>query len=276
MNMVTHKWILEAALFFRELQDKPSLSHGQSQTFQDISSKATPHEQSSSFGHGTSIKGAKGNLGWSPNPRILAFFFFEFKELYDPPCFPCFPILPKTESKLGKSCSSTGEKCEKRSPNIRNKLMTDHLHLPTAEKVTLRTPSQAKPGVETCSAETPWPSLATSCWKHPFLWSLPVGDDLYQPFMYIYVINIARLWLMGLPRCSLGIRVDTLKFPHGIVLRPKTSWKVGLLWCIAGPVHLPWPLQPQVNSFPSSSTAAEYPSCNGPLTFWSLPSGDLT
>ena len=36
--------------------------------------QATPHEQSSSFGHGTSIKGAKGNLGWSPNPRILAFF----------------------------------------------------------------------------------------------------------------------------------------------------------------------------------------------------------
>ena len=34
--------------------------------------------------------------------------------------------------------------------------------------------------------------------------------------MHIYVKNIARLWLMGIQRVSLSIRVDTLKF-HGIV-----------------------------------------------------------
>jgi hypothetical protein len=130
-----------------------------------ISSKATPHEQSSSFGHGTSIKGAKGNLGCrSPDPQILACCFSNLRKFM-------LPMLPnsshaKQTPNLERAVPlQTGEK---RSPNIRNKLITDHLHLPTAEKVTLRTPSQAKPGVETCSAETPWPSLATSCLKHPF------------------------------------------------------------------------------------------------------------
>ena len=73
------------------------------------------------------------------------------------------PFHAKPAKKNPKLERALPVETDEQNIQISGKLIT--FTSPLRRKVTLCTPSQAKPGVETCSAETPWPSLAASCLK---------------------------------------------------------------------------------------------------------------